>query len=1050
LLGHIVPQPSFAQAPPPDTSTYRVLTPTYTLDANGISAQGLAQRREPGAPRLPVHGVMVPLPSSGGYELVTDLGRETLLRAPAPLPPEPVQLFGAGAPAGEEEAAPSIVLEDRPDPAIYQADAFWPAAAVETGEVVVQQGRRLLPVRVYPFRYNPLTGQVSYRPDITVTVRSHESAAVGLAAAADSPGSPAAPAAELGAVRISTAQRGMYRLSYDSLNGRLFPSGATPSPDAFVMTYLGQPVRIQVRDGNSNNSFDPGDLVIFFAEPYVGRYARNNTYRLSYGSAAADPVTTRMATRTASPEAPPVVTAITQTQRIEVDARYWLYPVAEGSGQPRTARLPRDTDHLFEPALYANEGVPVVTRVYSFLPDDPITSGPAAVKVTARVLGVRDAGEAYGQTPDHAVQLRLNGAALGSFGWDGFTVLTPTVATPATGLVAGQNTVSLVADIAGVTSSSGRLVTVYPDWVELSYPALPDVAGETDAIYVEAIDTTGTSAQLPVTGFSSSAVNAYDVRDPRAPVQLLSTVAEGSGPYTIRVTDAWNDGDPVPAYWLSSDEKLIAPGSADVVADTPSSWRTPGVNADYIAVVHADIWSAIDPLVARRQSQGLRVAKVDVQDIYDEWSYGRVSPDAIREFLAYAYGNWNAGDAPPGYVLLVGDGHVDFKGTVSGLTLKNLIPPYLVEVDPWLNETAADNRYVSTDGFDDYMAEMAIGRIPANTAAQVSDVVAKILAYEDPVQAPPGDWQKRVVFVADTILDPTNDFHGMSDETRLNWLPAGYDDRTIYNDPSGHPNDGEMPVAIKGAFDEGAVALQWFGHGSLSRWGMNAPLWNISQPPGLAPNARLPFVMHNTCYSGFFANILLNRQSLGETHLLQPGRGAIADYSPSGLHVGGSLMVLNQALIKALFQDGVTVVGDAVMHALTYAAANGVAEDLIDTMVLYGDPALRLRVDGPPNPPQLKISLGLPGVLIGWDHTHYNTSYSVWRSELPYADPPGGTLQVAGVDASGAIYGEPLQATDDPGGPPTTNYFWSALGTSNWGSSPPSNRVGRFVYDLAP
>ena len=82
-------------------------------------------------------------------------------------------------------------------------------------------------------------------------------------------------------------------------------------------------------------------------------------------------------------------------------------------------------------------------------------------------------------------------------------------------------------------------------------------------------------------------------------------------------------------------------------------------------------------------------------------------------------------------MLLVGDGHYDFKN-VTGTPQLNLIPPYLIPIDPWIGETAADNRYVSVDGPSDFMPDMAIGRIPAQTAADVTAAVTKILAYEDP------------------------------------------------------------------------------------------------------------------------------------------------------------------------------------------------------------------------------------------------------------------------------------------------------------------------------
>ena len=38
------------------------------------------------------------------------------------------------------------------------------------------------------------------------------------------------------------------------------------------------------------------------------------------------------------------------------------------------------------------------------------------------------------------------------------------------------------------------------------------------------------------------------------------------------------------------------------------------------------------------------------------------------------------------------------QGRASGPGLPKLIPPYLIDVDPEIGETAADNRYVSVDG----------------------------------------------------------------------------------------------------------------------------------------------------------------------------------------------------------------------------------------------------------------------------------------------------------------------------------------------------------------
>ncbi len=187
---------------------------------------------------------------------------------------------------------------------------------------------------------------------------------------------------------------------------------------------------------------------------------------------------------------------------------------------------------------------------------------------------------------------------------------------------------------------------------------------ELDRIVIEGIDLPGPTAQITVTGFTTETVRVYDVRRPGQPVQLLATDASRNGlSYALHFRDAWAAGDPAASYALATPDALLAPAAVEL--DALSTWRTATVKADYIAIVHRDLWDAIQPLLKYRADQGLQVAKVDVQDIYDEFNDGLVDPEAIRAFLTYAYRNWNSGGERPRYVLLVGDGHYDFK-FVSG------------------------------------------------------------------------------------------------------------------------------------------------------------------------------------------------------------------------------------------------------------------------------------------------------------------------------------------------------------------------------------------------
>ena len=71
--------------------------------------------------------------------------------------------------------------------------------------------------------------------------------------------------------------------------------------------------------------------------------------------------------------------------------------------------------------------------------------------------------------------------------------------------------------------------------------------------------------------------------------------------------------------------------------------------------------AALEPLVAARQKQGLRVAVVDVEQVYDTFSDGEPGPEAIRAFVQYANSHWPA--PAPRYLLLVGDASYDPAAT---------------------------------------------------------------------------------------------------------------------------------------------------------------------------------------------------------------------------------------------------------------------------------------------------------------------------------------------------------------------------------------------------
>ena len=176
--------------------------------------------------------------------------------------------------------------------------------------------------------------------------------------------------------------------------------------------------------------------------------------------------------------------------------------------------------------------------------------------------------------------------------------------------------------------------------------------------------------------------------------------------------------------------------------------------ADWILIAPEALLPAAEPLVLHRQAQGLSAQAVSLESVYDDFGFGEASPDAVREFLAYAYHHWTA--PAPRYVLLLGDASYDPKGFFSGTSRKDLLPSPLTKSSfLW---TASDPLYASTNG-DDLLPDLALGRLTAGSLAEAQAAVEKILAFENAGRTLSG----KAVLVADNP-DLAGDFEANAND----------------------------------------------------------------------------------------------------------------------------------------------------------------------------------------------------------------------------------------------------------------------------------------------
>jgi hypothetical protein len=704
--------------------------------------------------------------------------------------------------------------------------------------------------------------------------------------------------------KILVAEEGIYRLDYDLLALAGLPIDSL-DPNRLHLSHAGVEVATQW-EGNGDLIWQPGEQMLFYARPELTRFAGYDVYGLSWGGGAGQP----MAARSGDPTALPQGTG-------------WTTVLAEQNWEYDALHVGRDGDHWFWRPLKLPD---LVSETFEITLEQPRSTTSAELTLWLHGFTGSDSN------PDHHVRFAVNGTVVGDAQWDEASPYTATLSLPAGLLQAGLNSVTV--SLPGDTGSP--VEGVWVDAFAVRY-GLDKVNHDLSRLHGE---------QLPhaytMSGFSTTALRVYDVTEPTRPRIVTGLSVSGD-----RIQ--WGDEGETPAEYLIVGEQQIKAPNAVLPSKTIN---IPPAGADYLIISHPDFVATLAPLLAHRSQEGLRVALVDVEAVYDQFGDGRMDPEAIHSFLAYAYVNWTS--PPLEYVLLVGDGTYDPRGFRPD-TNPTFLPPYLADVDPVTGETASDNRYADLSG--DPLPDLRVGRLPVNTPAEVQAIVDKIILYEsDPL---PGDWNRRLLFGADNP-STAGDHHKHADAEFMKYVGPtyGFEGERIYlSESSGAPHLYTSAAAAQDALiaglNRGALFYSYFGHASWHQEAVletdnYAPLFHQDHISRLTNYRRWPVVLHMTCLTGWYT--YLSGATLDESLLRTPDVGAVAVWGASGYGVATGHRVLHRSFYRAAVDESQRELSAAIHTALVDLYAAGVYNDLFETFHIFGDPTLKIhftRVDLP-------------------------------------------------------------------------------------------------------
>ena len=446
-----------------------------------------------------------------------------------------------------------------------------------------------------------------------------------------------------------------------------------------------------------------------------------------------------------------------------------------------------------------------------------------------------------------------------------------------------------------------------------------------------------------LSNFPTTNIKVFDVTDYSDVKYVTNPVLLSGGECNFQVNEQQGQ---VSKYLCIGDDDFKTPSNPTEVSNSNIHGITQG--AKFIIITHKNFRDAAERLKTYRENEAkvkISTIIIDIQDIFNEFSCGIVDVSAMRDFLKYAYNNWQI---KPEYVLFFGSGNYDYKN-IEGYNA-DYIPTYqTLESLDLLSSYTTDDFFVDFEDGRIASADLSHGRIPCRTPEEANVIVDKIIQYEKGETR--GLWRNRIALVADdgyTSSGYEGNIHTLASENLANnILPKYFDLNKIYM--AGYPvvltgSGKRMPEvnqAIIDAINQGTLIINYIGHGSSELWAHEVVFEKSTSIPQLH-NDDLTFLVAATCSFGYFD--IPNFQCGAEAMLFLKDGGTVGSITSARLAVSDK----NHAFLNRFFTNlflsardtlnlNVTV-GEAMFKSATYLLDND------RHFFLFGDPTMRLNV----------------------------------------------------------------------------------------------------------
>lgn len=457
------------------------------------------------------------------------------------------------------------------------------------------------------------------------------------------------------------------------------------------------------------------------------------------------------------------------------------------------------------------------------------------------------------------------------------------------------------------------------------------------------------TVEYRLSNFSTSSNQIFDVTDFTA-VKLINPSFISGGDLRFQKSESANK---VSKFYALNTSNYKTPSGFEKIDN--SFVRAESEGAEHVIITHKDFKAPAERLAEFRSTGSdfpLSSKVFYIDEIFNEFSSGIKDPTAIRDFLKYAYDNWNT---KPFYIFFLGGGTYDYLNTEE--RNNNYIPTFqtLLKTFHEIDSYPFDDFFGRINGSNtDESADLALGRLPVNSVQQAEIVVDKIIDYESTKTE--GIWRNRITLVADDGYTTTGDDGSLhtrqSEELSRDFVPSYFDQQKIYlaDYPAVVTGLGRrkptVNQALVNAFNNGTILLNYIGHGNPDVWAHEFIFERSSTIPQLS-NSVYPFLTAATCDFGKYDDPTV--ESGAEDLLFLPNAGLIGVFTAVRPVYSNQNARLNEKFYSNLFSSTnfPIRIGNGYQRTKTESTT---AND--ERFHLFCDPGLILAV--PKNP--VKIS----------------------------------------------------------------------------------------------